>query len=81
VKEFLVELYVRDREAAGAAASALRSAIGELVSEGVPVRLARAIHAVEDETCFVLVAARDAEVAAEAVRRAGFPAERIVETA
>jgi hypothetical protein len=81
--EYLVELYVSKTNCAAIEAGweRLSRAAAELTDEGRPVRLVRSIFVPEDETCFLLVEARTAEVVRETARRARLACERVVEAA
>ena len=81
--EFLVELYFSKTNCAAVAASGERvgRAAAEVTAEGKPVRLLQSIFVPEDETCFLLVEAAQAETVRETARRAGLSIERVVETA
>lgn len=83
MNEFLVELYVAKTERAALADALVRlaDAIAELAAEGTPVRLARTIFVPEDETCFLLIDAPDAQVVRDCADRAALPLERIAEAA
>lgn len=79
--QFLAELYFSRSDVAAVARNAERTRVAaqELTREGVPVRYLRSIFVPEDETCFVLIEARSAEAACQAVRRAGLSFERLAE--
>jgi len=81
VAEFLVEVYVSRSDAAAVRRGAERTrlAAAELTREGTPVRYLRSIFVPEDETCFYLYEAADAEAVREAATRAAVPFERVAE--
>ena len=81
--EFLVELYVAKMHCAEITSGAerLRDAAAELTAEGRPIRLLRSIFVPDDETCFLLVEAADADHVRETARRADLPCERVAEAA
>ncbi|HEV8461906.1 MAG TPA: nickel-binding protein [Gaiellaceae bacterium] len=79
--EFLVELFV-SREDGGAVRRGgehARLAAEQLTREGTPVRYVRSIFVPEDETCFFLYEAANADDVIEAGRRASLRFERVAE--
>jgi hypothetical protein len=73
--KFMVELYVaRGEEAALDRGMELTRGAAERMTP--PVRLLRSILVPEDETCYLLFEADEAEAAQEAARAAGLPFER-----
>jgi hypothetical protein len=78
---YLVELYVScaDGDAVEQCTRRARLAAQELTRSGIGVRLARSIFVPEDETCFLLFEAVDAESVQDALARAGLPFERITD--
>jgi hypothetical protein len=79
--EFLLEVYMSraDRTKLEAGAGRARRAAEELLGEGTPVRLLRAVFVPEDETCFYFYEAASADAVREAAERAVLPG-RIAET-
>jgi hypothetical protein len=79
VAEYLVELYVSRADSAALDASArnARAAAQELTSEGRPVRYLRSIFVPEDETCFLLYEAAEADDVEEAARRASLQFDHV----
>lgn len=77
--EFLVELYVPrgDGEAVARSVRLARLAASELTREGTSVQYVRSIFVPEDETCFFLYEATNADDVAEAARRASLPFDRV----
>ena len=76
MEQYLVELYLpRGGEAAVRAA---RAASGQVTMEGRHVRHLRTILVPQDEICFHLYEAQDADAVGEACLRAGIAYERIV---
>ena len=75
---FIVELYVARGEERGLARAveSTRAAAERLTFEGTQVRHLRSLFVPEDETCFLVFEADDAEAAQEAARAAGLPFER-----
>jgi hypothetical protein len=75
---FIVELYIaRGEERALARAVELTQAAAErLTHQGTPVRHLRSLFVPEDETCFLLLEAEDAQTAQAAAGAAGLPFER-----
>jgi hypothetical protein len=83
VAEFLLEVYMSRADGATElddGAGRAHRAAEELLGEGTPVRLLRAIFVPEDETCFYLYEAASADAVREAAERAVLPFERIAET-
>jgi Protein of unknown function (DUF4242) len=78
--KFMVELYVArgDDAAAERGVELARRAAERLTHEGTPVRHLRSIFVPEDETCFFLFEADDADAAQEAARASELPFERTV---
>ena len=74
--QWLVELYLPRRDLAATVAGA-RGAAVEMSSAGRPVRYLDAVALPDDESCFVLFEAEDAEAVEEACHRAGIRFERI----
>jgi SAM-dependent methyltransferase len=79
--EYLVEIYVArsDHDAARRHAERVEAAGVEISRAGRPVQCLRSIFVPEDETCFLLLEADSAEVAADVVRRAGLRHEHVSE--
>ena len=77
---FLVELYVArgDDAAVARGVELARLAAARLTSADMPVRLLRSILVPDDETCFFLFEADDADAAPEAAGASGLPLERPV---
>jgi hypothetical protein len=80
VQQYLVELYAsrRDESAVAEAAARACAAAEALAREGKHVHYLRSIFVPEDEVCFNLYEAQDAEVTGEASLRAEIPYERIM---
>jgi hypothetical protein len=78
--KFMVELYVArgDDAAVERGVELTRRAAERLTREGTPVRHLRSIFVPEDETCFFLFEADDADAAQEAARASELPFERAV---
>jgi Protein of unknown function (DUF4242) len=83
MREYLVEVYVPRSGAANVreTAARARATAEQLSAEGTAVRYVRAMFVPEDETCFHVFKAVSHEAVKAATERAGFPAQRIVETA
>jgi hypothetical protein len=77
--KYMVELYVPrgDDAAVERGVERTRRAAELLTREGTPVRYLRSIFVPEDETCFFLLEADDAEAAQAAARAAELPFERV----
>ena len=75
---YIVELYVAcgEEPALERGMELARVAAERLTRTGRPVRHLRSIFVPEDETCFLLFEAGDADTAQEAARAAGLPFER-----
>jgi hypothetical protein len=82
MREYLVEVYVPRSGAADVreAAARARATAEQLSGEGTAVGYVRAIFVPEDETCFHVFTAVSQEAVRAASERAGFPAQRIVQT-
>lgn len=80
MQQYLVELYASRRDEAAVAEAAVRAcaAAEALTSEGKHVRYVRSIFVPEDEVCFNLYEAQNADIAGEASLRAEIPYERIM---
>lgn len=80
MSEFLVEAYVSQASAAGAASAAdVSLAAEELTRAGTPVRLVSTILVAEEEICFYLYEAQSISVVREAATLAGLRVERVSE--
>ena len=79
MREFLIELYVPlgDDAAVERSARNARLAANELTREGRTVQYVRSIFVPEDETCFFLYEAIEADDVEEAARRASLPFDHI----
>lgn len=79
VGDFLMELYVSQRDSARVRhwESCARRAAAELAGQEIAVRFVRSIFVPDDETCFLLWQADDAEGVVEAARLAALPYERL----
>jgi hypothetical protein len=80
VDQYLVELYLPRRDEAALADAAMRARVAseQVTSEGRLVRYLRTIFVPQDEICFHLYEAPDADVVGEASLRAQIAYERIV---
>jgi len=79
--EFLLEVYAA-RTASSVVDEGARRARGaadSLSADGTRVRFVRSIFVPEDETCFYVYEADSVGAVREVARRAGLPAERVVE--
>ena len=78
--EYLVELYLPQRDEAALADAAIRARVasGEVTSEGKHVRYLRTIFVPQDEICFHLYEAQTADAVGEASLRAEIAYERVV---
>jgi hypothetical protein len=74
--EWLVELYL-PRRGLAATVTAARRVATELSAAGRPVRYVDAVALPDDESCFLLWEADDAQTVEEACHRAGIGSERI----
>jgi hypothetical protein len=80
-RTFLVESYVPllDACAAAAISGRIRTAVTELLEEGVTIRWLRSFAVVDEQTYFCVLAASDIAAVVEANGRAQFGYDHIVE--
>lgn len=82
MRQFLVELYASRSESAETRrdnAARARLAAQKLSRAGNRVRYVRSIFVPDEETCFYVYEAADAEDVREAARRADLPVQSVVE--